>query len=150
MPHPLLSLLLAPCDLSARMRQSGATLSASPLLTLQIEDESYFMDWMEPNGTAWQWVSMDATISAALTGVDRNATVIMNVTLNGGATPDGVVYFDDVSVAPITFECESSDNVVTHHVDRPFWCNCPSLRIMQWIYVRSECMSYSIDEQQLM
>ena len=63
----------------------------------------YSMDWMEPNGSAWQWASMDVTISAAQ--MARNASVIMNVTINSGSPPNGVVYFDDVSVAPIAFEC---------------------------------------------
>lgn len=94
------------------MRQSGATTeAAAPLLTLQVGDNSTSMshsvEWMDPSGRAWQWASMDIAISAALTGVDREATVIMNVTIISSPS-DGAIYFDDVSVVPIAFQCKSS------------------------------------------
>ena len=92
---------------SARVRQNYTTSTpASPLLTLQVEDNaSYYLAWNGSVGQAWQWAAMDITLDAS--GMDRNATVIMNVTLIGSSAPNSFFYFDDISVGPLTTASKS-------------------------------------------
>lgn len=92
---------------SARVRQNSTTSTpASPLLTLQVEDSaSYYLDWDGSVGRAWQWAAMDITLNAS--EMDRNATVIMNVTLIGSLLANSLFYFDDISVGPLTTASKS-------------------------------------------
>lgn len=90
------------------MRQDASTLeAASPLLALQVANETSYMEWADPDGRAWQWVAKNVTIGTSQSGADHNATVVMNVTLISSTKPNGTVYFDDVSVVPLVFERKS-------------------------------------------
>lgn len=81
--------------------------AASPLLALQVANETSYMEWADPDGRAWQWVAKNVTIGTSQSGADHNATVVMNVTLISSTKPNGTVYFDDVSVVPLVFERKS-------------------------------------------
>ena len=94
---------------SARMRQNATSGPAFPLLTLQVADNiSYYLEWDDPVDRAWQWAAMDITLNVSQSGMDLNATVVMNVTLANSSMPNGVVYFDDISVVPLPFVTRKS------------------------------------------
>ena len=94
---------------SARMRQNATSTPASPLLTLQVADNiSYYLKWDDPFSLAWQWAAMNITLGVSQSGMDLNATVVMNVTLANSSLPNGVVYFDDISVVPLSFVARKS------------------------------------------
>ena len=94
---------------SARVRQNATSAPASPLLTLQVADNiSYFLKWDDPVDLAWQRAATNITLGVSQSGMDLNATVMMNVTLANISMPNGVVYFDDISVVPLSFVARKS------------------------------------------